>query len=446
MKNPPDFAVPVFQEPAPPRAPPRAVSGSILIIVENLPVPFDRRVWQEACALRDAGAKVSVICPKMKGYDKSYEKLDGIEIHRHPLKEASSSRGYIAEYGTAFFHQTRLAWKIFVRRRFDVIHACNPPDLIFLVAVPFKLLGVKFVFDHHDMCPELFEAKFEATTLGAQIVRRALLTLERLTFAAADASIATNESYRRIAIERGGMRPDRVSVVRSGPDLSRLKRGVRDPELLKGRDLLVAYVGVIGNQEGLDLLIDAIHNVVKVQGRHDTQFCIVGAGPALAQAEQYAKDRDVSSFVDFLGRVSDEKLISVLSTADIGVNPDRVNTMNDKSTMNKILEYMAFSLPIVQFDVTEGRTSAGDASLYALKNDPVDLARKIGSLLDQPTRRIQMGKLGYQRVCSQFAWEHQASTLTLFYADLLERSKSGSWMKRIKRLFRDRTSIAEPVN
>lgn len=382
----------------------------------------------------------------MKGYDRAYEVLDGIEIYRHPLKEAASSSGYIAEYGTAFFHQTRLAWKIFRKHRFDVIHACNPPDLIFLVAFPFKLLGVKFVFDHHDICPELFEAKFDPRTLGARIVRRALLTLERLTFAAADASIATNESYRRIAVERGGMRPDRVAVVRSGPDLTRLKRGERDPALLKGRDLLVAYVGVIGNQEGLDLLIDAIHDLVMIKGRMDTQFCIVGAGPALGQAQRYAEERGIHAYVDFLGRVSDEKLISVLSTADVGVNPDRVNPMNDKSTMNKILEYMAFSLPIVQFDVTEGRTSAGEASLYAAKNDPADLAQKLDLLLSEPDRRLRMGVVGYERVCSQFAWEHQATTLTQFYADLLERPQERSWKNRIKHLLRSRTSVIEHMN
>lgn len=439
-------ALPETEGPPPVRRPLRSVTGTILIIVENLPVPFDRRVWQEACALRDAGAKVSVICPQMKGYDRPYEVLDGIEIHRHPLTEAASSAGYVAEYGTAFFHQTRLAWTIFRKRRFDVIHACNPPDLIFLVAFPFKLLGVKFVFDHHDICPELFEAKFDAGSLGARAVRQALLTLERLTFAAADASIATNESYRRIAVERGGMRPDRVAVVRSGPDLTRLKRGARDPALLKGRDLLVAYVGVIGNQEGLDLLIDAIRHLVTVQGRTDTQFCIVGAGPALGQAQQYADDRGVSAYVDFLGRVPDEKLISVLSTADVGVNPDRVNAMNDKSTMNKILEYMAFSLPIVQFDVTEGRASAGDASFYAAKNDPVDLASKMDRLLRDPDLRGQMGSLGYARVRSQFAWEHQETTLTAFYADLLERPARQDWMNRIKRLFRSKTSVMKQVN
>ncbi|GJE57913.1 D-inositol-3-phosphate glycosyltransferase [Methylobacterium thuringiense] len=439
-------AFPETEGSPPVRRPPRSVTGTILIIVENLPVPFDRRVWQEACALRDAGAKVSVICPQMKGYDRPYEVLDGIEIHRHPLTEAASSAGYVAEYGTAFFHQTRLAWTIFRKRRFDVIHACNPPDLIFLVAFPFKLLGVKFVFDHHDICPELFEAKFDAGSLGARAVRQALLTLERLTFAAADASIATNESYRRIAVERGGMRPDRVAVVRSGPDLTRLKRGERDPALLKGRDLLVAYVGVIGNQEGLDLLIDAIRHLVTVRGRTDTQFCIVGAGPALHQAQQYAEESGVSAYVDFLGRVPDDKLISVLSTADVGVNPDRVNAMNDKSTMNKILEYMAFSLPIVQFDVTEGRASAGEASLYAAKNDPMDLASKMDLLLSEPDRRQRMGALGYERVCSQFAWNHQAATLTTFYADLLERPEKRSWIARIRRLFRSRTSIVEHVN
>lgn len=390
----------------------------VLIIVENLPVPFDRRVWLEATTLSRAGALVSVICPIAKGYSKRYELIDGIHVYRHPLPaEGKGPIGYLREYGAALFWESVLAFKVLRERGFDVIHACNPPDLIFLVALLFKPFGKRFVFDHHDINPELYEAKFGRRDL----FWRLMVLLERLTFAVADVSIATNHSYRDIALERGGMRPDNVFVVRSGPDLGKIKPVAPNPRWKRGRKHLVGYVGVMGAQEGIDLLLEAVHDIVVSQGRSDIQFCIAGSGPELDQLQARVVALGLSDFVTMPGRISDAELFEMLSTADVCVNPDRVNPMNDKSTMNKILEYMAFGKPIVQFEVTEGRYSAGESSLYAKPNDPVDMAARIVELLADPARCARMGRLGRDRVQDRFSWNHQLRPLIAAY----QRALSG---------------------
>ena len=384
----------------------------VLIIVENLPLPFDRRVWQEARALRDAGAQVSIICPVGKGFEAREEVLEGIRIFRHPLPlEAKGSLGFLLEYGAALFHETRLTWRIFFRHGFDTIHACNPPDLIFLVALPFKLLGRRFIFDHHDINPELYEAKFCRRDLLWQLMR----LFEWLTFKAADVVISTNESYRAIAIDRGGKKAPDVFVVRSGPDLARIRSVPPQPRLKNGRKYLVGYVGVMGEQEGLDLLLKSAHHLIEKKGRQDIQFVLVGGGPQLENLKMLAGEMAVEDFVTFTGRVADDVLFQVLSTADVCVNPDRVNAMNDKSTMNKIMEYMAIGKPIVQFDLTEGRFSAREASLYAKANDPADFAEKIEQLLADDAARARMGTYGRRRVERELAWEHEAPKLIRAY-------------------------------
>jgi len=389
----------------------------ILIIVENLPLPFDRRVWLEARTLKAAGAEVSIICPTGKGYESTFEELEGISIYRHKLPaEHDSAIGYLKEYLAALVHQTRLAWKVFFTHGFDVIHACNPPDLIFLVALPFKLLGKRFVFDHHDVNPELYEAKFGRRDFFWKV----LCFMERRTFGMADVSIATNESYRAIAIERGGMKPDRVHVVRSGPDLSAIKIVPENPAMRNGRRFLIGYVGVMGEQEGIDLLLQAVHYVVHKLGRVDIQFTLAGSGPAVTMLKAMSKSLDVEEYVHFLGRVPDKDLFELLSTADVCVNPDRVNAMNDISTMNKIMEYMAFAKPIVQFDVREGRVSAEQASLYAAKNDPQDFARCIVELLADESRRKTMGEFGSKRVREELSWETQIPSLINAYVQTLK--------------------------
>lgn len=385
---------------------------NILIVVENLPLPFDRRVWQEARTLQAAGAVVFVICPTGKGYEKRYELIEGVHIHRHPLPaDGAGPLGYLHEYAVAMFWETVLAWKIFLTRGFSVIQACNPPDLIFLVALPFKLFGVKFIFDHHDINPELYEAKFGRR----DIFWRMMLLFEKLTFKVATVSIATNQSYRAIAMERGGMEKDDVFVVRSGPDLTRLRPVPQVDHWRNGRRYMVGYVGVMGEQEGIDLLIAAVEHIVRALDRHDIQFVLVGGGSSLASLKALTAERGLTDYVTFTGRAPDQELLEVLSTADLGVNPDRVNTMNDKSTMNKIMEYMSLAKPIVQFDVTEGRYSAQDASLYARPNDPVDLAAKIIELIDDPARRQMMGEYGRTRVARELSWAHQVDPLIAAY-------------------------------
>lgn len=383
----------------------------ILIVVENLPLPFDRRVWHECRTLTAAGAEVSVICPTGKGFETRYECLDGVHIHRHPLPlDAKGAAGYLLEYGAALWHEFRLAVKVARTRGFDTIQGCNPPDLIFLVAWPFKLFGKRYVFDHHDINPELYEAKFGRRDFFWKL----MVLFERLTFRAADVVISTNESYREIAMTRGRKVSEDVFVVRSGPDLTRLRRMEPNPKWRNGRKYLVGYVGVMGDQEGLDLLLEAARELVFERG-YDTQFVLVGGGPALADLQQMARDMKLDDHVTFTGRAPDEDLFSVLSSADVCVNPDRVNPMNDKSTMNKILEYMAFERPIVQFDVTEGRYSAGGSSLYARSNDTSDMARLIAELLDDPDQRARMGRLGRERVETELSWDHQVDALIAAY-------------------------------
>jgi glycosyltransferase involved in cell wall biosynthesis len=393
----------------------KANGRSVLLIVENCSVPFDRRVWEEARALRDAGYRVSIIAPREAG-QASRELLEGIDIHRHPaLPEGDGLFGYACEYAAALFWETVLAWRIFLRTRFDVVHVSNPPDTLFLVAGPFKLLfGRRLVFDHHDICPELYQAKFGRRGLAYRLLCR----LEKWSIRTADLVISTNDSYRRIALGRGGKEPLRVAVVRNGPNLDRVRQAPPVPSLKNGRACLVGYVGVIGVQEGLRYLIQAACHIVHEWQRNDIQFAIIGGGSDLPNVRALAQRLNVSDHFTFTGRVPDQTLMEFLNTSDICVNPDEYNEMNDCSTMTKIMEYMALGKPIVQFAMTEGRVSAGDASLYAAPNDAVDFARKIIELADDPAKREAMGRYGRLRVERELAWTHQAPKLLTAYATL----------------------------
>jgi glycosyltransferase involved in cell wall biosynthesis len=380
----------------------------ILIVVENLPLPFDRRVWQEANTLKNEGAMVSVICPKMKGYTQSYECLNDIHIYRHPLVEANGAMGYLLEYTTALFWEFVLAWKIYFKNKIHIIQGCNPPDLIFIPALFFRLLGVKYVFDHHDINPELYIAKFNKKGL----LYRLILWAEKLTFKTASYSIATNESYKKIAIERGKMLENKVCVVRSGPKLDRLQLTQGNEQYKKGKQFLIGYVGVIGEQEGIDLLLESAKYII--EKRNDTQFAIVGGGTEVEKLKNLSKTMGIGEYVDFYGRVDDKNLIDILNTSDVCVNPDKPTEMNNLSTMNKIMEYMALKKPIVQYDLKEGRFSAQDASLYA-QYDTKDFADKIIWLLDHPEKRRQMGDFGYNRVINELSWEYEEKKLIQFY-------------------------------
>ena len=389
------------------------MNRKILIIVENLPVPFDTRVWQEATTLAENGYTVSVICPTGKGYDKKYEYSKGVHIYRHNLpKEGNGAIGYVREYGSALWAEYILAKKVWKEHGFHCIHGCNPPDDIWMVARMFKSKGVDYIFDHHDICPELFEAKFGHTD---GLLYKSQLWLERQTYKHCKFAFVTNESYKKIAIERGGMKPEDVIILRSGPKLERLRIVPAKPEIKRGMKYMVGYLGVIGQQEGIEYLLEAARYIKDDLGRDDIFWGIVGGGPHLEQLRKQASQMGLDGIVEFTGRVSDELLLDYLNTADVCVNSDEYNAMNDKSTMNKILEYMALGKPIVQFDLTEGRFSAQKASLYAKHNDAKDMATKILELLADPDKRKRMGEYGRNRVINELSWEHTSKALLAGY-------------------------------
>lgn len=391
---------------------------SVCIIDENLPVPMDTRVWKEACALRDAGYHVSVICPKgQDGFRSSYEALEDIEIYRHMALNAGSPMGYICEYTFSLVVEFVLALWVFIRNGFRVLQACNPPDLSFLLGLFFKVFGVRFVFDHHDLVPELFETKFGRRE---GILYRLVTLAERLAFGTADVSIATNESYRKVAIIRGKKRPDRVFVVRNNPDLDVVQRVKPRMELKRGKALLVAYVGIMNQQDGVELLLHSIDYIVKHEGRRDTHFVFVGIGSELPRLRALVAEKRLDSFVTFAGWLSREEIDAYVSTADVCVAPDPYNPLNDASTMVKTLEYMAYGRPVVQFALTEGRYSAAEASLYAKPNDPVDFAEQIIRLLNSETLRHELGQRGRKRVEERFNWDSEKKTLLQAYKTALE--------------------------
>lgn len=390
-----------------------SAANRVLIVVENLPVPLDRRVWLEATTLTAHGYQVSVICPTGRGWDKPYEVIEGVHIYRYPEppEAHSGALAYAREYGAALWHMFRLARKVRRERGFDVIQGCNPPDLIFLLALRYRLAGVRYLFDHHDVCPELFEAKFGRKGL----LYRVMLLWERLTFATASVSIATNESFREIAIRRGRMKPEDVFTVRSAPRIEKFELRPPVPELKKGAKTLLGYVGVIGQQEGMDLLVEAADHLIRRLGHSDVHFAIVGFGPHLPEVQRDVTARGLDPWFTFTGPLYGEDLLRVLNTADIGLAPDPKNPMNDISTMNKIMEYMTLEKPSVQFDLKEGRTSAGAAALYAKANDPADFAAKIAWLIEHPEEGRRMGALGRARVLENLSWDRSVPHLLAAY-------------------------------
>jgi len=388
---------------------------SCVIIVENLPVPMDRRVWQEALALRQAGWTVSVICPATERHPASYEMLDGIAVYRHPLPlEARGRFAFLLEYAAALFHEFRLLFRVWRERGFQVVQACNPPDLIFLVALPFKLLGKRFVFDHHDVCPELFEAKFNRKGL----VHRALLLAEKCTFMAADIVISANDTYRDLAISRGGKRPDDVITVYSVPDKSRVYRLPPDASLRQGKKFVLGYVGVIGDQDGVDHLVLALEHLIKNHGIRDFHAIVVGDGPALASARQLAAHRDLDAFATFTGYLNGKELLRQLNAFDIGIIPDPVNPYNDKISMNKVFEYSALGIPSVAYPLTETKRLLGRAGVYAQGDTPAELARACATLMRDGELRIRCADEAARLAQHSFNWIREADKLVAAYERL----------------------------
>ena len=391
----------------------------VCIVVQNLPVPFDRRVWAECRALRAAGYEVSVVCPKGKD-DPSYAELEGVHLYKYrAFPPITRQVMFVAEYAYSILatlvHLVR-AWR---RRPFSVVQVCNPPDVLWAAAFPFQVLfGVKLVFDQHDLCPELYLSRFGT---AAALPYKALMLTEKITYKLASAVISTNESYRAVAITRGGKRPADVTVVRTGPDPSRMRRGEPEPELRRGHEHLLVYIGVMGPQDGVDLALRTMHHIVHVRGRADVALTLIGDGDAGPELRKLAVELDLGEHVHFTGRAPDDLVKRVMSTADVGLSPDPKNPLNDVSTMNKTMEYMAYELPVVAFDLVETKVSAADAALYATPNEIDAYADLVLELLDDDVRRKQMGAAGRRRVEEVLAWEHQTGPYVAVHDRLTTR-------------------------
>lgn len=390
-------------------------AGKVLILVENLSVPFDRRVWREATALTEKGYRVTVICPTGKQYDRTkHEVIDNISIYRCKIHEADTGLlSYMYEYTQALVKMMFLSIVVFFKEGFDVIQTCNPPDLLFFVALPYKLLGKKIIFDHHDLSPETYLAKVGTQKQG--LTHKILSLLERVTFATADVVMSTNESYKQIATSRGGQDEKNVVVVRNGPDLKRVKAVKENPELRRGKKHLIFYIGTMGAQDGVDFLLRSVEHLVHASGREDFHVLVMGGGTELDKVKRYASKLKIDDAVEFTGRVADERAIEALSTADVCVCPDPRTPLNDISTMNKTLEYMAVAKPVVAYDLKETKVSAGDAALYAIANDEKDFGDKIATLLDSPDLRSKLGKIGKDRIDNHLSWEHSKKELYKAY-------------------------------
>ena len=329
----------------------------ILIIVQNLPVPFDRRVWLECQTLRDAGYQVAVVCPKGPG-DPGYAVLDGVELYKYrPYMSKGGVASFVLEYVYSFLATLWLALKAGRGRGFAAVQSCNPPDIFWPIGLLFRhLYGSRFVFDHHDLCPETYESRFPG---GSRALHRALRFLERRTVRAADHVISTNGSYRGVVMERHRLQPDHVTVVRTGPDPTRLRPVAADRRLRRGRDHLVAYIGVMGPQDGVDIVLKVADLIINKQQRKDITFTLIGSGDCFNDLSNCETGSISSTFVEFTGRVPDDTVAAILSSADVGISPDPRNPLNDLSTMNKTMEYMAFQLPVVAFDLLRDQSLGG---------------------------------------------------------------------------------------
>lgn len=396
----------------------RRASHHAVIVIENMTVPPDRRVWQQARALRDEGWRVTIISPQIGSFRKPYEILEGIEIYRHPLLfEARNIAGYAVEYANALFCETHRLLSLDFDD-IDVVQICNPPDFLFAPALLAKKFGnAKVIFDHHDLTPELLVQKTGSTS--GPLLKFAQWA-ERKTFEVADRVISTNAAFRLHAIDRGGKRPEDVAIVYSAPDLDRLKPGADTPSLKNGKDILLFWVGVIGSQDGLDLLLDAVANLRGLPGGDRFHLLIAGDGPERVAMQTRAQLLGIEELVTFAGFLSGDELANAFATADIGVGSDPKNTFNDRLAMNKVMEYMAYGLPAAMFDLSECRRIASDSAFYAANNDPAALAAALSNLIEAPAMRAAMGAKGFARLQERFSWEHQKQRYLDVYRSLIE--------------------------
>jgi glycosyltransferase involved in cell wall biosynthesis len=390
------------------------MAGRVLILLQNEPLPHDRHVLNESRALVATGYEVVVICPRGVERDREpYEEFEGIQIHRYePRPARGGAAGYVVEYLAALRSMRKLARKLARERPFDLVHACSPPDFLLLAALSLRRKGARFVFDHHDLTPELFRSRF-----GGGPLWRATLLGEQVAFRSADVILSVNESYRLIAMSRGRRDPDDVFVVRTGPDLSRFTLMESDESLKRGKEFLLAYVGVMGPQDGVDEALRSL--AVLAKRRRDWRAIFMGDGEVLEEMKALTVELGLEGLVEFTGWVDHETIRRVLSTADVGLAPDPKNPLNDVSSMVKISEYMAMSTPLVSFDLAESRIGAGEAALFARSGDHRAFAFLVEALLDDPGMRAAMGVAGRRRAVEELAWEHQERALLAAYTRAL---------------------------
>ena len=393
----------------------------VLMLVENLPVPTDPRVWAEATTLRDAGFQVTVICPRGSAkHQEAYTCIDGISIYRYRLPASSNKyTSYLGEYGASLLKTFWLSWKVLVRHGFDVIHAANPPDLFFLIGMFYRLLGKKYIFDQHDLAPEMFLVKFHGgITSTRMLLHKLLLFFEWCSYQVAHYVIVTNLSQKSNATQRGRCSPDKIFVVRNGPDLKRLKPVAPEADLKRGRRYLLAYIGVMGQQDGVEYALYALHELVHRRGREDVALVLMGDGDHAATLKSLAHELKLDSYVNFTGWTESKDIVRYLTVADVGLSPDPQNGLNEFSTMIKTTEYMAMGKPVVAFDLAETRFSAQAAALYATPNLVQDFADKIETLLDDEELRLKLGACGHKRIEEELSWEVSKEYLLLVYKRL----------------------------
>lgn len=390
----------------------------ILFIVENSLVPIDVRVWSEALAAKEWGYDVTVLCPKWMEYKKGYEVLEDIKIFRHPWFLAKNKIGYIIEYLIAIIWEIIFSVRIYLKTPFHIIHGANPPDHLFLIACLFKPFGVKYIFDHHDLTPESYYAKYKRKG----IIFKVLLYMEKINYKIADLVISTNESYKSIAIKRGGKNSKNVFVVRNGPKIDEINFQPQNPKWKKGFDYLVAYIGLIGLQDQLEVLLQIVYCIVYKLKVTNIKFIVIGDGSQLKKIMALANSMYLIQYIEFTGFITyGRQLFEIFSTSDVCINPEKKNCFTDKSTMIKIMEYMSFGKPIIQFDNKEGKASAGNASLYIKNNSVMVFAEELVKLVQDEDKKKKMGIEGKKRIKNKLQWNIQKINLKKAYKCLIDQ-------------------------
>ncbi len=397
----------------------------LLLVVENLSVPFDKRVWRQATALKATGAAVSVICPMHDNYTQKHQLLEGINIYRYQIKFSKGSKlGYLREYTFSFLKIFLMINKlILTKKRMRSVHFANPPDIFWVMGLYLKLFGIKFIFDEHDLTPETYISRFQAKTKKG-LYYHGLRLFQYLSYMVADTIILTNESYKENACSIYPPAKNKSFIVRNGPDIDKFYLTDPDHSLKKNKKFLFAYIGIMAIQDGVDFIIHSAYCLIHYKKFKDFIIYLIGSGDDVARLKQLVKIYRLEDYVIFTGRISDADAMTILSTADICLSPDPFNALNNRSTMNKVMEYMTMAKPIVSFDLKEAKYSAMDSALYVENNDIEAFANGILNLVANPEEREKMGKFGYRRVQQYLSWQNQISNLISAYTFTINNHKS----------------------